>query len=186
MGSCLSWVAVQGSSPEAVYADLGFHRSGEFEEIPEAPFCGTRLGNNWTVVVLNGVAAAMDGTINLKHLSRLGDVIACFVEEHVMCSAAACWSAKRQVWSVAHRAEKGMRHLQMSGSLPDSAIDVVQATEAKLVAAGGSESEVDYYFDVPILLAKSVAGFRHDEDVEVGLRFEVLRSADAKWNNQTP
>jgi hypothetical protein len=129
--------------------------------------------------VLNGVAAAMDGTINLKHLSKLGDVIACFVEEHVMCSSAAFWSARRQVWSVVHRAEKGMRHLQMSGTLPDSAVEIVKATEAKLVAAGGNESEVDHYFDVPILLAKGVAGFRHDEEAEGGLQFEVLVPTDS-------
>jgi len=43
----------------------------------------------------------------LARLSNVGEVIACFVEEHVMFSSvrAAGW---RQVWSVQHNAQRGM------------------------------------------------------------------------------
>src|SRR6185295_19130791 len=106
MGFCLSWVAVHDSTQDAVYADLGFRRTGKFEEFPESPFCGAASKAGWTIVVMNRSSAALDGTVDLARLSKLGDVVACFVEEHVMCSAAAYWSSGSVTWSVVHESSK--------------------------------------------------------------------------------
>jgi hypothetical protein len=38
-----------------------------------------------------------------------------------------------------------------------------------------SDGEVDFLYEAPVDLAKSVTGFRHDEDVPRGENFEVLR-----------
>ena len=54
----------------------------------------------------------------------------------------------------------------------------------KQYAAGGKDADVDYIFDIPVVTAESLTGYRHDKTIpELGEKpFEVLnrnRSANS-------
>ena len=100
MGASLSWFAVRGKTPEAVLQDFGLTSVGK--EHRKTPFCGGPLPSGWYLVIhgrheYTGAEA--------QRLSRGCDLIACFIEEHVMVSNASGWKDGREIWSVTHDAQ---------------------------------------------------------------------------------
>ena len=95
MGVALSWLAVRGKSPESVLTELGLRATGEQEEFPRSPATCSLLPAAWFAVIIRGRADAHDGTLDLARLSKGAEVVACFVEEHVMFSSVSMdrWSA---------------------------------------------------------------------------------------------
>ena len=65
-----------------------------------------------------GRADAYDGTVDFARLWQGDEVVACFVEEHVMFSAAVLWRDGSKLWSAEHDAQEGIRHLDVVGQLP--------------------------------------------------------------------
>ena len=118
MGFSLSWVAVRAGDEDAVYRTLGFRQTGRFEGGLRATFCGSPLRTGWILVVWTRHLAALDGTVDLRRLSALGEVIACLVEEHVGCTAVANWRSGIEVWSLRYDAELGTQQLERFGEVP--------------------------------------------------------------------
>src|SRR3974390_3306362 len=102
MGFSLSWAAVKGSPAATVLEALALRGTGAIEEIPEAEITGTELPGGWYLVVSQRNRLEFTKDKVLEQLSSLGEVVACYVEEHVMCSFAACWRGGQRVWSVYH------------------------------------------------------------------------------------
>jgi hypothetical protein len=127
-------------------------------------------------------AAALDGTVDLARLSQLGDVVACFVEEHAMYSRSELWASGKMMWSLMHEAGQGLRHLEKSGKEPSGLADAIKTADLDLAANGGDDSEVDYYFEIPLVLAKALTGFKHDEIIDGDVQFEVLNPTHPRWN----
>jgi hypothetical protein len=50
------------------------------------------------------------------------------------------------------------------------------------LAEGGDNANVDYIFEIPLKVAQSLVGFKHDEvcDHLIGGRFDVMSSATPK------
>jgi len=188
MGFSLGWVAVRGSDPESICRILGLHETGVREELPESPMVGASLPHGWYLVVVDRGEKLLEDTL-LQRLSADCEAVGCFVEEHVMYSAAEGWTNGRRVWSVTHDSSKARAHLELEGDLPPALSAIRARLESEQEAAGGDTADVDYLFDVPVELAKAVTGFRHDEDVggtEPPL-FEVLASdAAADSKNREP
>src|ERR1035441_6535497 len=86
MGASLSWFAVRGKTPEAVLQGFGLKNVGK--EYCKTPFCGGALPSGWYLVIHGRHEFAND---EARRLSRGCEVIACFVEEHVMLSSASGW-----------------------------------------------------------------------------------------------
>lgn len=161
MGWSLSWVAVRGIPAEEVRRRLGLRPTGSTSEVPEARFSETSAGK-WTVVCADHSDRFVDGAV-LAPLSRAGEAVGVFVEEHVMFAQAVCWQDGRHRWSVTHEAERSLDHLQTAGELPDVFADV----EAKALAARLEDPQgADFLFDVPLDLAAAAVGFRHDDAEE--------------------
>ena len=82
-----------------------------------------------------------------------------------MFSSAEEWRSGKQIWCARHEGENGPINLQTTGVLPPS----FQALERKFKEAqesdGGADADVDYYFEIPLMAAKQIMGFKHDEDV---------------------
>jgi len=164
-----------------VLATLGLRGKNVFEEIPEADITGAALPSGWYLVTANrGHPAFMDDA-TLKRLSESSDVVTCFVEEHVMCSAASLWAGGRQVWSAMHAGDQSIEHLETKGSLPPVFASISDRLRAEQAAAGGKSAEVDHIFDIPVEMVAQLTGYRHDRVMpELGDRaFEVLASTDA-------
>jgi len=112
----------------------------------------------------------------LKKVSSAGELVYCYVEEHVMYSSAASWKDGKQIWSVIHDAQNGIRHLDVSGDVPKVLAVIAEKLNAEQDAYSDKKPEVDYIFDIPVELAKELTGFRHDQDMPGMLddAFEVL------------
>jgi hypothetical protein len=175
MGYSLSWAAVK-STPEAVQSALGLRATGQREEFPESRIVATSLPNGWYIVIYNKCEAARKA---LEPLSRLGEVIYCSVEEHVMVSAAATWNSGKRLWFVEHDAQQGIYNLQVAGQPPDAFGVIRDREKGKQDAEGGENADVDYMFDIPVELARELTGFRHDQSVPgiEGDAYEVLEAA---------
>jgi hypothetical protein len=182
MGYSMSWAAVKGSTPQAVRDTLVLRATGAREEIPESDITAVELPGGWYMVVSDRDGLHLTSDEVLARLSALGEVIACYVEEHVMFSSAECWRRGRRVWSVQHDAQRGMEHLTAEGELPPTFSSVRDELRAKQEAAGGSEADVDYIWDAPVTLAHQLTGWRHDHVIP-GLAddaFEVLERTSTK------
>src|SRR5688572_7683488 len=107
MGFSLSWVAVMGKSPDVIREELALDRSGQYSECPEAPFSGASLPTGFYLVVADHDERFTNDNALLARLSANAETVSCFVEEHVMFSAACAWANGQQLWSVAHNSEKG-------------------------------------------------------------------------------
>jgi hypothetical protein len=161
MGYSLSWVALKGGNVQTVSSALG---------LSESELAGTTLPTGWYVVVFNRTEIE-DGA--LEKLSQSGEVICCFVEDHVMVSWASGWRKGIKMWSVVHDCEKGRFHLHIEGEPPSELKGLADRLIAEQRASGGEKAEVDHVYDAPAELAKALTGFRHDEDTP-GLTGDVF------------
>ena len=166
MGYSISWIAVKDADPEAVRTQLGLVHSGKFDgfySLPEHSLLGGVLETGWYLVVRNRCDDPMVMDAMLSSLSDDSMVIAASIEEHVMFCFATCWSEGQEIWRVKHEAEKGVTDLQVSGEPPPELEDIRQRAFIRQMVEGRDSADVDYIFDVPLHLAKSLVGFKHDE-----------------------
>jgi hypothetical protein len=183
MGYSISWLAVKDADPDAVCEQLGLIRSGAFDEYysyPQHSFLGGVLETGWYVVVRNRCDDPMVLDEVLSSISAGSTVIAASIEEHVMFCFATCWFEGKEIWRVQHEAEKGITDLQVTGAPPAELEDIRQRAFIRQMVEG-DDADVDYIFDVPLHLAKSFVGFKHDENTpgpELEF-FEILRVAEA-------
>jgi len=176
MGASLSWLAIRGKSPQTVRAELGLRTAGRRERYPESPLTGAKLPGGWYLLVENH--RLKNQYVRDSVLTRLStdcEVITCMVEEHVMCSEAAGWNDGVKTWSVIHEAEKGDKDLRTEGDMPA----VFAAIRDRLI--GEQDEQVDYLFEIPVELAESLTGYRHDaalsESDDDGFEVFVLRKS---------
>jgi hypothetical protein len=180
MGYSLSWAALKGGNLQTACAALGLRETGKREEIAESRIVGARLPTGWYVVVFSRTEIEDE---TLKKLSQAGEVVGCFVEDHVMVSWASGWREGNKVWSVVHDGENGRFHLDVKGEAPAELKGSAEGLIIKQQAEGGEKADVDYVYDVPAEVAKKLTGFRHDQDIPgmSGDVFTVLEpSAEVK------
>lgn len=182
MGRSQTYLAILGKSPDAVFSNLALRPTGKREEFPESPFTAAQLPSNWFLVVLNRDAQDIVRDKVVRELSLGGEVITCTVEEHVMCSEASCWRDGRRFWRVSHDSVSGIEDIKAEGEPPPAFAAIRDRLAAEQQTAGGKEAGVDYYFDIPVELAKSFTGYDSDHDTP-GLEgdvFEVLVPIQSK------
>lgn len=178
MGYALSWAAQKAGSLQTMCSVLGLRPTGKHEEIAESEFVGAQLLSEWHIVLFN--RNIIDDS-SLKELSRSGDVIYCFVEDHVMFSSASAWNKGKEIWRVVHDGgEKGVLHLETTGNPPEQFEEVRMKLCSEQEAADRDNIKVDHVYEIPSELAKQLVGFHHDEDTPglVGEAFEVLERVE--------
>ena len=171
MGFHICWVAVQGKPALEVYKSFRLQPTQEFEEFPESPIVGTSLETGWTVIFANDPEElpVLEPEPLAKH--SIGcQLVACLVEEGAMISAAVQFHDGKEWWWVAHDSTKSLEHLLERGVFPPEYMSI---KEQLLKRQQSSSGGVDYVFDVPIELARSRVGFRHDAESGGGT-FTVL------------
>jgi hypothetical protein len=176
MGFSLSWLAVKGKSPQAVREELGFHATGKRQQIPEADLAAAELPGGWYLIVSNRNEQVAADSAMQRLVSACCELVTCFVEEHVMCSNATGWKDGRRSWTVIHDAEHGIEHLVTEGDMPPVFNSIRDCLLSKQRESGGPDAGVDHIFDVPVEVALSLTGYRHDRDIPgmTGEAFEVL------------
>ena len=161
MGYAMSWLAVRGKLPEQVLADLDASPTGRRVPLGDFRFGSCTLPGGWLLVAALKADHRWVSADSLAALSAGAEVVACVVEEHVMVSRAEGWRAGERAWRVLHDGQQGAGHLVAQGDLP-GAYARIAAEQRQLQASAGAH-EVDELFDVPLKLAQSLVGFKHDE-----------------------
>ncbi|WMW79610.1 hypothetical protein RF679_13240 [Undibacterium cyanobacteriorum] len=175
MGFAMSWLAVSGKSSEQVLQELELHRTGEVEEFSESVITAVQLPA-WFLIVFNDFNPPMLTSTRLMQLANECKVVSCQVEEHVMYSKVACYEMGLDKWQIIHDAQEGIYHLETIGEMPNQFDEIFSVQRQEQDNAGGEDADVDYFFDIPPMLAETITNFRHDQvpDLGVDAPFEVL------------
>jgi hypothetical protein len=160
VGFKISWVAFNGLSKEDALRTLNATDTGEADEYNETPFSGAELPGGWYIVFSNDFGFVTPTL--LESLSSNCTLIACQLHEGIMFSASYGFSHGIGQWVVVHDRQDGIRDLTVKGTPPEAFEDIRVRISQEQDDNGGDESDVDYYFDVPVDLAESICGYRHD------------------------
>jgi hypothetical protein len=177
MGFSVSWMAVQGcdvaEAAEALGVEIG---DGPASDLPERDCIG-QLPEGWVLVWIEDFDALRKG--RFAPLLKFGPAVACAVEEHVMVQEARGYRDGVEVWRVTHdcTASESIYHLDLAGEPPANFEAIRSAGFKAQEGEGGEDAGVDLICDVPLDLAKSICGFKHDEDPPEGATFRLLRRA---------
>jgi hypothetical protein len=176
MGFSITWFAFRASEGEALMRELRLAPTGETDDGPDSLIATARLKNGWQVLWYTKYGCRFLQEADLKRLSARSEIVRCLVEEHVMASSSELWSGGLRKWSLSHEGENGPRGLAVEGKPPACFPDVRREMETTQAAKGGDKAEVDYIFEIPLLVAKNIVGFKHDEqcDLMVEPTFSVL------------
>jgi hypothetical protein len=186
VGYSLAWLAIKGKAPEAIRDGLGLYRTGAQQPFPEPNVTAATLLNGWYLIVADDVHVASDAV--LEAMTRECEAVTCFVEEHTMLSTAAGWRNGNLIWAVTHNSQHGIDHLEIQGELPSGFASIRDEQFSKQHAAGWVKPGVDYIFEIPVELAASLTGFKHDDPASHDLgdqAFEVLQRSDEGSNKKS-
>jgi hypothetical protein len=139
---------------------FGFRDTGEPDEANEASFSVAELPTGWTILWSNDQTFAKIEVCT--PLSFKVPVLSCWVNETVMFSSANYFDKGNYLWFAGHDAQKGLSSLETDGELPSQFADIRDRLFAQQVAEGGDQADIDFIFDVPLELAQSVCGFKHN------------------------
>lgn len=178
MGFAITWFAVPEERLPDLLQELRLTPTGETETIPESMIASARLTTGWAILWYGKYDCPFLGERELAAFSSRGEILRCLVEEHVMASSAELWAGGRKSWGVSHQGENGPNHLEVAGS-PPPALDAIRAGLEEAQRAAGADAGVDHIFEIPLQVARTITGFKHDEECD-GLRdgtFAVLARA---------
>ena len=176
MGYSISWCAVREERADQFIQKLGLTPTGETEQEPESLISSGKLNTGWRVIWYNEYDCPFLRPEDLANGSVEQDVLVCRVEEHVMASSSELWSGGQRKWWLSHEAENDPKELATVGELPESFAAIRKEMEELQTAAGGEDADVDYIFEIPLTVARTLVGFKHDETCPhlIGGHFEVL------------
>ena len=186
MGYSIAWIAFKNMNHQDVIEHLGLRSTGQKASCGEAAFTGCELSKDWFLVVANDCDSPLVSQESLAGLSIHCEALACSVEEHVMYASAELWKEGRRIWRIAHDAQQSVRHIEADGDLPSGYTEALRAAAKEQDEEDvGSPTEVDFYFEVPLDLAKGLVGFKHDEesagvDHDAFTVYESVKSPDAR------
>lgn len=157
---------------------IGLRSTPKTEQYPESPFSMATLDTGWRVVWCNEYESQVLGSGAIEAASMVSDVLLCQVEEHVMASSSELWNQGKRKWKISHKGENGPKGLEAFGELPECFKGIKAEMEQAQLAEGGDAADVDYIFEIPLKVAQSIVGFKHDEDCpHIKAGFTVLSSS---------
>ena len=177
MGFAITWCAIPEAAADGFLQRIGLTETGEKEEVPDSLIGVARLDTGWRLLWYNEYDCPFLGEAQRQEHSRHHDLLYCLVEEHCMASSAEFWSRGLRKWWISHEGINGPKGLDFSGEPPSDFQQARSEMEAAQREAGGDKADVDYMFEIPLRVAKSMTGFKHDEVCPhiVGNEFNIMR-----------
>jgi hypothetical protein len=163
MGFALSWLAVKGKPVADILRELRLRPTGTQGLEGEESFASAQSDAGWYLIVMNVAEHEYLGPNVIGPLSAGCEVMTCTVEEHVMFSESAGWKDGRQLWRVRHEGENGPVGLEEEGTFPAEYAPIRERLAKQQESEGGATADVDYLFDIPVVLAQTFVGYKHDE-----------------------
>lgn len=179
MGYAVSWLAVSGKAPQALFRELGIAPTGEMAAYGESMIAGRTLPNGWFLLVIDRCDHKFIMPESLRSISSACEAVACSIEEHVMFCSSELWRNGVQVWRIEHDAQKSIEHISTSGQLPDDYAAIEEESAEQQKQAGGMKADTDYFFEIPLQAARGLVGFKHDEACLDDESFEVFEGDTA-------
>lgn len=172
MGFSMSWLAVKGTPKAQVYPLLGLVPTGDVTDVSEDGFNGAQLPTGWALVIAEQDDCFLSDEL-LAKVSKGAEVVACFIDEHVMVSCARGWKDGKKLWSIDHDASGGPAPIDSAGQLPEAFVAIRRDCEQQ--QARDPQGACDYHWEAAPALAEVLTGFRHDTYED--LVFDVLEKA---------
>ena len=159
MGISLAWVAVEGTSVDEALRRLQLSRTGKSCEYPFNGVSGHALPGGWFLVMAMGCDHRIARPESMTTLSLGCRAVACAIEEHVNFASTEFWQHGHRVWLVQHEGDRDVENISHAGMPPPGFFDLLATVEP-----GDSENlKGHFHMDIPLLLAKQITGFQHDE-----------------------
>jgi len=155
MGLHMNWLAVECGDKDAVLTSLGLQETGWVNDELRAQLACATLPNGWTVIVSSDYRLELESL--LPAASAKGRAIGCEVSEIVMYSGVRAYQDGEFAWAVTHDPDKERYGVAVNGEPPSQLSDIL-AKVGELAAAEPDEP-VDWWFDAPVELARSVCGY---------------------------
>jgi hypothetical protein len=179
MGYAISWLMVNGKDRQGLLNELGLETTGQSGEFFDFKAAGHALPNGAYLLVMQGCDHPLVSDKHLAQISIGSKALGCSIEEHVMYAYAAYWDDGKNLWSLKHQGDtaEGRNPLTVSGTPPES----FKAIRDENAAKQPGDPDVDWYFEIPLALAKQLSGFRHDKiNPDLDGSFEELRHTKGK------
>jgi hypothetical protein len=176
VGVAISWIACNGKAPELLLQELGCRTTARSGAYTDHPLVGHGLPGGWYVMVADGCDHAIVSAPILSTISQGCSVMACSIEEHVMYSASSLWRDGSKQFEVTHQGDRDVTDLTVTGHPPETLAQIRADCTNKQAGEPIGQYRVDWFFEIPLLLAREAAGFMHDE-VRPGIEpssFEIL------------
>lgn len=159
MGISLAWVAADGLTVDEALRRLSLCRTGKDCELGYHGVGGHELPGGWYLVTALGCDHRIGTPESMAALSFGCRAVACAVEEHVNFASAELWQDGRLVWRVQHEGDRDAENISHVGAPPPGYLDLLATVEP-----GDSDNlQGHFHMDIPLLLAKRLTGFQHDE-----------------------
>jgi hypothetical protein len=180
MGYSISWLMVNRKDCQGLLNELGLERTGKSGEFSDFKIAGQALPNGAYLLVTQRCDHPFASDKQLAHVSVGCKALACSIEEHLMYAYTTYWDNGKNLWSLKHQGDtdEGKNDLDVFGTPPDS----FKAIRDDYARKQLGEPDVDWYFEMPLALAKQLAGFKHDES-NPGLDGSFEELTDAKNKN---
>jgi hypothetical protein len=177
MGFAISWCAVPEAAAGGFLQRIGLTETGETEEVPDSLISVARLDTGWRLLWYSNYDCPFLNEAQRAEHSRHHDLLYCLIEEHCMASSSELWTGGSRAWWISHEGIDGPKGVDFSGAVPRNFQQIKSEMEAKQKQEGGEAAEVDYLFDIPLLVAKSLTGFKHDEVCThvIGNEFRIMK-----------
>jgi hypothetical protein len=181
MGYSITWCAMREEEAEQFLSHADLSTTGESEDDPESRFSTAKLSTGWRLVWSNKYDCPLL-TKRVASFSGEHGVLLCRVEEHVMASSAELWLGGSRKWRISHQGENGPKGLDVDGEAPEWFASIREEMEVAQHAEGGEQADVDYIFEIPLKVAQTLVGFKHDENYESVIEggFMVLSNGTSK------
>jgi hypothetical protein len=92
-------------------------------------------------------------------LSKGCRAVACAVEEHVNFASAEVWQDGTRIWHVQHQGDEDSENISSEGRVPQRFHQLMATVEPQ----DSENLDGHFHMDIPLILAKKLSGFRHDE-----------------------
>jgi hypothetical protein len=158
MGISLAWVAVKGLDMDTILSRLELEPTGRECDCLDVDVSAHPLPGDALLVTTMRCDHRIIEPDSMAKVSAGCQAIACAVEEHVNFSLCELWRDGRRIWQIQYVGCESPEEFTHEGELPPRFHE--------LVAGGEPEDEEDsdgFLMDVPLILAKELGGFRHDE-----------------------
>ena len=159
MGISLSWVAVEALPADEALLRLSLARTAKDVAYPFKGVASHALPNDWFLVAAGRCDHRIAHAASMSVLSKGCRAVACAVEEHVNFASAELWQDGARVWHVQHRGDEDSENMSAEGRLPPRFQELLATVESE----GSENLDGHFHMDIPLMLAKELCGFRHDE-----------------------